>query len=136
MFLLLLVGGEDLHTWPQAEPWAVAFFHDQAVKAYRKQVRVLREQGKSFAEAQRFALTEHQHILDRKPARSNHPSESYWLGLHVAELSEAGTVTIGNEGVIIQLDQDETYRLHLALAHLFAQQPADPTNRDTPYATC
>ncbi len=42
--------------WPPAGLVWARFKHDDAVKAYRAQVRVYREQGKSYDEAQRLAL--------------------------------------------------------------------------------
>src|SRR6266566_1421072 len=42
--------------WPRYDPYHAGFLHHRAVKAYRARVRVYREQGKSFDEAQRLAL--------------------------------------------------------------------------------
>ena len=44
---------------------------------------------------------------------------SYELGQHTLEVEEEAAVTIGNETLAIQLDQEEAYLLHLALADLF-----------------
>jgi hypothetical protein len=55
-FLLSLVDGTQPADWPRYESHELLFQHDQAVKAYRKQVRKYREWGKSFDEAQRLAL--------------------------------------------------------------------------------
>jgi len=55
-FLLPLLTQERPPSWPRYEPYHAGTLHDRAVKAYRVRVRVYREQGKSFAEAQHLAL--------------------------------------------------------------------------------
>lgn len=42
--------------WPRYEPYHPAYQHDRVVREYRARVRAHREQGASFAEAQRSAL--------------------------------------------------------------------------------
>ncbi len=55
-FLLpLLTQGRPLD-WPRYEPYHAHILHDRVVKAYRARVRIYREQGLSFSEAQRLAL--------------------------------------------------------------------------------
>jgi hypothetical protein len=46
----------DAPFWPPCSLRRADFLHRQALCAYRKQVRAYREQGKSFVEAQQFAL--------------------------------------------------------------------------------
>jgi hypothetical protein len=55
-FLLPLFTQERPADWPRYEPYHASFLHDRVVKAYRARVRVYRQQGKSFDEAQRLAL--------------------------------------------------------------------------------
>lgn len=55
-FLLPLLTQERPSDWPRSEPYHARILHDRAVKTYRARVRVCREQGKSFDEAQRLAL--------------------------------------------------------------------------------
>lgn len=63
-----------------------------------------------------------------------HPA-SYRLGQHTLELSDDARLTLGNETVAIELEQEEAYRLHLVLQALFMQQD-HPMSKDIPYATC
>jgi hypothetical protein len=56
-FLLPLLTQERPANWPRHELYNAYFLHRQVVKAYRARVRVYREQGKSFDEAQRLALS-------------------------------------------------------------------------------
>jgi hypothetical protein len=46
----------DTLCWPPYSLSRASFPHAEALRAYRKGVRTYREQGKSFAEAQRLAL--------------------------------------------------------------------------------
>jgi hypothetical protein len=55
-FLLPLLTQERPSDWPCAETYCAGCLHDRAVKAYRARVRFHREQGKTYDEAQRFAL--------------------------------------------------------------------------------
>jgi hypothetical protein len=55
-FLLPLITQKRPSDWPRYEPYHAYFLHRRAMKAYRARVRVYREQGKSFDEAQRLAL--------------------------------------------------------------------------------
>ena len=55
-FLLPLLTQERPSDWPRYEPYHARILHDRAVKAYRAHVRLYREQGKCFDEAQRLAL--------------------------------------------------------------------------------
>jgi hypothetical protein len=55
-FLLPLLTQNRPVNLPCYEPHHADILHTRAVKAYRGRVRVYREQGKSFAEAQRLAL--------------------------------------------------------------------------------
>ncbi len=55
-FLLPLLTQDRPPSWPGSEPYHAGAQHRRVVKAYRARVRVYREQGKSFAEAQRLAL--------------------------------------------------------------------------------
>ncbi|MEO8972503.1 MAG: hypothetical protein ABI406_12985 [Ktedonobacteraceae bacterium] len=55
-FLLALLPLERTPPWPLSLLFQARFLHDRALKAYRARVRVYREQGRSFAEAQRLAL--------------------------------------------------------------------------------
>ncbi|HLG64687.1 MAG TPA: hypothetical protein VKY19_22295 [Ktedonosporobacter sp.] len=67
-------------------------------------------------------------------ARQQHPI-SYQLGQHTLEWSDDAQLTLGNETVAIELEQEEAYRLHLVLQSLFMQQD-HPTSKGTLYATC
>jgi hypothetical protein len=55
-FLLPLLTQDRPSDWPRHEPYHAAYLHRDAVKAYRAQVRVYREESKSYDEAQRLAL--------------------------------------------------------------------------------
>ncbi len=55
-FLLPLLTQDRPSDWPRYEPYHARILHDRAVKAYRGHVRLYREQGKCFDEAQRLAL--------------------------------------------------------------------------------
>lgn len=55
-FLLPLLTQSRPTDWPRREPYHAYILHDRAVKAYRARVRLYREQGKSYDEAQRLAL--------------------------------------------------------------------------------
>ena len=46
----------DSPFWPPCSLHRAHFPHTQALRAYRAQVRTYREQGKSFAQAQRLTL--------------------------------------------------------------------------------
>ena len=63
-----------------------------------------------------------------------HPA-SYQLGQHTLELSDGECITLGNETIAIELEQEEVYKLHLVLQSLFMQQD-HPISKDVPYATC
>ena len=67
-------------------------------------------------------------------ARQQHPI-SYQLGQHTLEWSDDARLTLGNETVAIELEQEEVYKLHLVLQSLFMQQD-HPISKDVPYATC
>lgn len=56
-FLLPLFTQEHPASWPRYEPYHVGLWHTRVVKAYRVRVRGYREQGTSFDEAQRLALS-------------------------------------------------------------------------------
>ncbi len=55
-FLLPLLTQKRPSDWPRYEPYHAYFLHRRVVKAYRARVRVYKEQGKSYDEAQRLAL--------------------------------------------------------------------------------
>jgi hypothetical protein len=55
-FLFPLFTQDRPADWPRYEPYHPVYQHDRAVKAYRTRVRVYREQGKSYDEAQQLAL--------------------------------------------------------------------------------
>ncbi len=55
-FLLPLLTRDCPPSWPRYEPYHAGYQHRRVLKAYRARVRFYREQGKSFAEAQRLAL--------------------------------------------------------------------------------
>jgi hypothetical protein len=55
-FLLSFLPQDPPTSWPPAGLIRARWLHNDALKAYRARVRVYREQGKSFAEAQRLAL--------------------------------------------------------------------------------
>jgi hypothetical protein len=57
-FLLPFLPLDDTQPWlPYRFLARTRFLHDHALRSYRAQVRVYREQGASFSEAQRLALT-------------------------------------------------------------------------------
>lgn len=56
-FVLFLLTHERPADWPVSEPYDAHLLHRRAIKAYRARVRLYREQGKSYQEAQRLALT-------------------------------------------------------------------------------
>jgi len=55
-FLLPLLTQDRPPSWPRHEPYHAGILHTRVVKAYRGRVRLYRQQGKSFAEAQHLAL--------------------------------------------------------------------------------
>jgi hypothetical protein len=55
-FLLPLLTQDRPPSWHSVEPHHAGILHRRAMKAYRARVRVYREQGASFPEAQRLAL--------------------------------------------------------------------------------
>jgi len=55
-FVLPLLTQERPANWPRYEPYHSHILHDRVVKAFRARMRVYREQGKSYNEAQRLAL--------------------------------------------------------------------------------
>lgn len=59
---------------------------------------------------------------------------SYNLGQHTLEVAEEAAITIGNEALAVQLDQEEAYRLYLVLADLF-QRSNDLASAETTYVT-
>ncbi len=55
-FSLCLLKADKPTDWPFRTPLHARVWHNRAVKAYRAQVRVYREQGKNYQQAQRLAL--------------------------------------------------------------------------------
>ncbi|HEY7415983.1 MAG TPA: hypothetical protein VH593_12370 [Ktedonobacteraceae bacterium] len=55
-FLLPFFTQPRLLDWPSGEAYYPLYPHSHAIKAYRRQVRSFRGQGKSFVDAQRLAL--------------------------------------------------------------------------------
>jgi hypothetical protein len=55
-FLLPLFTRKRPADWPHREPYHPYYRHRYVMKAYRQRIRMYKEQGKSFEEAQRLAL--------------------------------------------------------------------------------
>jgi hypothetical protein len=131
-YLLSFLSAEDPGSWPRGLNRAFEA-HTQAIKAYRKKVRGWREQGQNFELAQRLALAapsvadggvvmrEQIEAMTTLPASSR----TFDLGVHVLEVfaDQSMLLTDRAEGQFaVQLDQEESYRLLMALHSVFVHE--------------
>jgi hypothetical protein len=107
--------------------------HNDVVKAYRWRLRSYRDEGKSYAEAERLALAnvtasegeialfEHVEVM---PPVVRSIAQTFDLGSHTLEVLEDQSVLVMDhaaEKEAVQLDAEESYRLLVALQSVFAQ---------------